>query len=417
MDFFTIASVLMVLVSIFGYFNVRYLKLQNSIGIMIVSILFSLAILLVSNMYPGLINLEKSIVGRIDFPDLLLNGLLSFMLFAGSMHINSKELKSQRLRVILFSIVGTILSTGIVGLILFYAIQQMEINLPLIHCFIFGALISPTDPVSVMGILRKMGIQKSTETTIVGESLFNDGVGVVLFSTLLQLAGHGSLDDVNLPNIGFNLIKEIGGGLFFGFLLGWIGNRAIKKINDYEVEVLITLALVMGGYMIAGKLGFSGPISMVIAGLFIGNRTYGKWIKKDETTDYVEKFWKLVDILANAILFVLIGLEIILIPFSKELFIAGLVAIGVVLIARLISVVFLIGALRKWIPFGNKTTLIMTWGGLRGGISIALALSLPSADFSELIVPITYIVVLFSIILQGLSLEKIVNMTKKQSKD
>lgn len=253
------------------------------------------------------------------------------------------------------------------------------------------------------------------ETTIVGESLFNDGVGVVLFATLLQIAGHGSLNNVNVSDISLLVVKEIGGGLFFGFLLGWITNKALKKIDDYEVEVLITLGMVMGGYALAGKLGFSGPISMVVAGLFIGNRTYDKWLKKDETTDYVEKFWKLVDILANALLFVLIGLEIILIPFSKDLIIAGLIAVLVVLLARLISVFFLVGSLKKWIPFDNQTTLIMTWGGLRGGISIVitLALSLSIPVSSDLIVPITYIVVIFSIIVQGLSLEKIVSLTRK----
>ena len=413
MGFFAIASILMVLVSIFGYFNVRYLKLQNSIGIMIVSIIFSLGILLISTILPGFIHLEKSLVGSIDFSKLLLNGLLCFMIFAGSLHVNINELKSQRAKVIVFSVAGTLLSTVIVGILLYYTLQWVNMSLPLLHCFIFGALISPTDPVSVMGILRKVGILKSTETTIVGESLFNDGVGVVVFTTLLQLSGNDGMENVQMSEIILHILKEIGGGFFFGFLLGSITNRALKKIDDYEVEVLITLAMVMGGYSLALWFGFSGAITMVVAGLIIGNRTYEQWIKKDEATDYVGKFWKLTDILANAILFVLIGLEIVLIPFSKTLIISGLAAIIVVILSRFVSVSFLFVTLKKWLPFNKQTIFIMTWGGLRGGISIAIALSLSKSTSSEIIIPITYIVVLFSIIVQGLSLEKAVGWMKK----
>ncbi|WP_158976565.1 sodium:proton antiporter [Cellulophaga sp. L1A9] len=412
MDLFTIISILMVLVSLFAYLNSRILKLQTTIGTMIISILFSIGILGLSKLFPDLIKFEKNIVGTIDFKKLLMEGLLSFMLFAGAIHVNFNELKSQKWKIVAFSSLGVLISTALVGGIFFWVLERIGMPLPLIHCLLFGALISPTDPISVMGILKKIGIKKSMETTIVGESLFNDGVGVVVFLTLLQFASTGNLDGVDPLGIAENFLIEIGGGLLFGYVLGRVTHRAISKISSYETEVLITLGMVMGGYALAGKIGVSGPISMVVAGLILGNKTY-RQEKKENTVDYVDKFWELIDILSNAILFVLIGLEIVLIPFTRQLIIVGVLAAFVVLLSRFLSVGALVVLMKKWIPFDAKTSLIMTWGGLRGGISIAMALSLPKEVSWDYIVPVTYLVVIFSIIIQGLTLEKvIVRLTK-----
>ncbi|CAM4398535.1 cation:proton antiporter [Zobellia nedashkovskayae] len=407
MDLFTIISIFMVLVSIFAYINSLFLKLQTTIGTMIISIVFSLGILGLSKLFPELIKFEKDIVGTIDFKNLLMEGLLSFMLFAGAVHVNITELKSQRWKIVAFSSLGVVISTFLIGGIFFLVLQQIGMPLPLVHCLLFGALISPTDPIAVMGVLKKIGIKKSMETTIVGESLFNDGVGVVVFLTLLQFANAGNLDGIDPLGIAENFLVEIGGGLLFGYILGRIAHRAISKINSYETEVLITLGMVMGGYALAGKIGVSGPISMVVAGLFIGNKTY-RQEKKENTVDYVDKFWELIDILSNAILFVLIGLEIVLIPFSQQIIIVGVLAAFVVILSRFLSVGMLIVVLQKWLHFDSKTSLIMTWGGLRGGISIAMALSLPQTVSWDYIVPITYLVVIFSIIVQGLTLEKVI---------
>ncbi|WKX75203.1 cation:proton antiporter [Zobellia laminariae] len=411
MDLFTIISILMVLVSIFAYLNTRFLKLQTTIGTMIISIVFSLGILGLSKLFPELIKFEKDIVGSIDFKKLLMDGLLSFMLFAGAVHVNINELKSEKWKIVAFSSLGVVISTALIGGIFFWVLQQIGMPLPLVHCLLFGALISPTDPISVLGILKKIGIKKSMETTIVGESLFNDGVGVVVFLTLLQFASDGTSESIDALGIAENFLLEIGGGLLFGYLLGRIAHRAISKINSYETEVLITLGMVMGGYVVAGKIGVSGPLSMVVAGLFIGNRTY-RQEKKEKTVDYVDKFWELIDILSNAVLFVLIGLEIVLIPFTQQLIVVGFLAAIVVIISRFLSVSVLIVLLKKWLHFDSKTSLLMTWGGLRGGISIAMALSLPEEVYNY-IVPVTYLVVIFSIIVQGLTLEKvIIRLTK-----
>lgn len=412
MDLFTIISILMVLVSIFAYLNTRFLKLQTTIGTMIISIVFSLGILGLSKLFPELIKFEKDIVGSIDFKKLLMDGLLSFMLFAGAVHVNINELKSEKWKIVAFSSLGVVISTALIGGIFFWVLQQIGMPLPLVHCLLFGALISPTDPISVLGILKKIGIKKSMETTIVGESLFNDGVGVVVFLTLLQFASAGTSESIDALGIAENFLLEIGGGLLFGYLLGRIAHRAISKINSYETEVLITLGMVMGGYVVAGKIGVSGPLSMVVAGLFIGNRTY-RQEKKEKTVDYVDKFWELIDILSNAVLFVLIGLEIVLIPFTQQLIVVGFLAAIVVIISRFLSVSLLIVLLKKWLHFDSKTSLLMTWGGLRGGISIAMALSLPEEVSWNYIVPVTYLVVIFSIIVQGLTLEKvIIRLTK-----
>ncbi|MBT2161234.1 cation:proton antiporter [Zobellia barbeyronii] len=412
MDLFTIISILMVLVSIFAYLNTRFLKLQTTIGTMIISIVFSLGILGLSKLFPELIKFEKDIVGSIDFKKLLMDGLLSFMLFAGAVHVKINELKSEKWKIVAFSSLGVLISTALIGSIFFWVLQQIGMPLPLVHCLLFGALISPTDPISVLGILKKIGIKKSMETTIVGESLFNDGVGVVVFLTLLQFANAGNLEGIDPWGIAENFLLEIGGGLLFGYLLGRIAHRAISKINSYETEVLITLGMVMGGYAVAGKIGVSGPLSMVVAGLFIGNRTY-RQEKKEKTVDYVDKFWELIDILSNAVLFVLIGLEIVLIPFTQQLIVVGFLAAIVVIISRFLSVSVLIVLLKKWLHFDSKTSLLMTWGGLRGGISIAMALSLPEEVSWNYIVPVTYLVVIFSIIVQGLTLEKvIIRLTK-----
>lgn len=259
--------------SVFGYLNARFIKLPTTIGLMLISIVFSLGVLLIGNYYPDILAYENKLMSQIDFRDIVLNGILSFLLFAGALQVDVSKLKEQRWPVLIFSTLGVLISTFLVGALLYYTLVFLHNSIPFLHCLLFGALISPTDPVAIMGILKKAGIIKSLEVKIVGESLFNDGVGYVLFLTILGILQSGTgIGSANISDISFLFLKEMGGGLFLGALLGWLTYKALSRIDDYEVEVMITLAMVMGGYSFADMLGFSGPITMVVGGLFIGRR-------------------------------------------------------------------------------------------------------------------------------------------------
>ena len=399
--------------SVFGYLNARFIKLPTTIGLMLISIVFSLGVLLIGNYYPDILAYENKLMSQIDFRDIVLNGILSFLLFAGALQVDVSKLKEQRWPVLIFSTLGVLISTFLVGALLYYTLVFLHNSIPFLHCLLFGALISPTDPVAIMGILKKAGIIKSLEVKIVGESLFNDGVGYVLFLTILGILQSGTgIGSANISDISFLFLKEMGGGLFLGALLGWLTYKALSRIDDYEVEVMITLAMVMGGYSFADMLGFSGPITMVVGGLFIGRRIGDKKMVSEKSETYVNKFWQLIDVLFNALLFLLIGLEFITVDFTKPAIIAGIISIPVVILSRYISLKALILLMYKWVPFESKTTLVMTWGGLRGGISIAMALSLPDSVSRTLLITITYIIVIFSILVQGLTLEKVVKRFK-----
>ncbi|MBU3012405.1 sodium:proton antiporter [Polaribacter vadi] len=414
MDAYFIATVLVFLSAIFGYVNVRLLKMPNTIGLMIMTIVFTLIVLLISYFDPTLLNLEKSIISSIDFKSVLLDEMLSFLLFAGALHTNFEQLKIQRWPILLFSTLGVLTSTFLVGIVMFFILNVLSFDVNFIYCLLFGALISPTDPIAVLGILKQVGAPKKLETKIVGESLFNDGVGVVVFLTIFQIAKSG-IDNTSFVDVAQLFGQEVIGGIVLGGLLGWVSYRLIKSIDDYDIEVIITLAAVMGGTVIAHKLHLSAPLAMVTAGLIVGNDTVRASSMSEVTEKYVDKFWELLDILLNAILFVLIGMEMLVLVFEGKYIIAGLIAIPIVLICRYISLFLPINIFKKKLDFVPKTNLIMTWGGLRGGISIALALGLSTEMHRDLFLVITYIVVVFSIIVQGLTVGKLINRFKLKS--
>ncbi|WP_233885629.1 cation:proton antiporter [Tenacibaculum piscium] len=411
-DIYVIATVLIFLSAIFGYINVRFLKLSNTIGLMILTIVFTLAVLLLSNFDPTLLNFEKSIISNIDFKTLLLDEMLSFLLFAGALHTNFDQLKIQRRPILLFSTLGVLTSTFLVGIGMYFGLQLISLDVSFINCLLFGALISPTDPIAVLGILKKAGVPKKLETKIVGESLFNDGVGVVIFLTIYKIAESG-IANVSALDVAQLFGQEVIGGIGIGLVLGWVTYRLLKSIDDFDIEVIITLATVMGGTVLCHKFHLSAPLAMVTAGLIVGNDTVRAHSMSENTEKYVDKFWELLDILLNAVLFVLIGMEMLVLVIEGKFILAGLLAIPICLICRYASLFLPIKIFEKKLDFVKNTDIIMTWGGLRGGISIALALGLSASMERELFLVVTYIVVVFSIIAQGLTVDKLVNRLKE----
>ena len=411
MDLFALISIVIALSALFGYINIRFFKLPVTIGLMVVSILFSLIMLLIGRFAPEVLAIEEELLEQINFQKILLEGMLSFLLFAGALHVDFNQLKTQRGPIVLFATLGVLTSTFLVGILFYGLLQAFDAGIPLIYCLLFGALISPTDPIAVLGILKKAGVPKKLETKIVGESLFNDGVGVVIFLTIFEIATAGA-GHIHLNEIGLLFLEEVGGGLLLGLGLGYIAYHLMRTIDNYEVEVMITLAIVMGGYALASYLHLSGPLAMVVAGLMVGHDRFRTSSMSEITESYVDQFWELMDVLFNAVLFVLIGLEIIILKFELSYFTIGLLCIPLVLLSRFAALALPIEFFRRRLEFVPKTNLIMTWGGLRGGISIALALSLSADMPRDLILTTTYIVVVFSIIVQGLSIGKLVEKQK-----
>jgi len=411
MDYFTIATILIILSALFGYINERFLKMPLTIGLMIITIIFTSMVVLIGQFNDTLLIREKALITQIDFKAVLLDVMLSFLLFAGALHTNFAQLKVQRWPVFVFATVGVLVSTCLVGVSMYYVLGAINFKIDLIYCLLFGALISPTDPIAVLGILKKAGAPKKLETKIVGESLFNDGVGVVVFLTIFSIAESptGIIEPIKILEL-FGV--EVIGGISLGLVLGWITYKLMKSIDDYEVEVIITLDAVMGGTLLAQQFHLSAPLAMVTSGLIVGNETVRSNAMSKITETYVDKFWELIDVFLNTILFVLIGMEMLILTFKTGYIIAGLIAIPVVLICRYLSLWMPIKFFAKRLQFVPKTNLIMTWGGLRGGISIALALSLTDAMERELFLVITYIIVLFSIIVQGLTVEAVVRKYK-----
>lgn len=413
MELFHVISILIVLSAGFAYINYRFFKLPNAIGLMLASLLFSFVILLLGLVYPDFTHWVEHELENINFSDLLLEGMLSFMLFAGAIHIKYSDLKSERLSIILFSTLSVVLSTFIVGYTAYFLLNAFGIEVRLIDSLLFGALISPTDPIAVLSILKSAGVSKSLETKIAGESLFNDGVAVVVFITIYQLAQPGAEFDAGSVALLFG--KEALGGIILGAVFGYIGFKMIASIDNYQVEVLVTLAIVMGGYTLAHFIHVSGPLAMVVAGLITGNSSKSLGMS-DITTEYIDKFWELMDEILNAILFVLIGLELLIIQTNRTLIIVSVILIVTTLLTRYFSI---------WVPsilirWKEKITLrtitILTWGGLRGGISIALALSIQPESSKEVWVTITYIIVCFSILVQGMTIGKLASSSKDTEK-
>ncbi|MBD0849131.1 cation:proton antiporter [Maribacter arenosus] len=407
MSYFFIATILVFLSAIFGFINVRFLKLPNTIGLMVITIIFTLGVFALSYFDDTLLNAEKYIITQIDFKTLLLDIMLSFLLFAGALHTNFQQLHVQRWPILVFSTLGVLVSTFLVGTATFYLLMAFGMDVAYVYCLLFGALISPTDPIAVLGILKQVGAPKKLETKIVGESLFNDGVGVVVFLTIFQFASSGNstvtaIDVLELFGV------EVFGGIILGLLLGWITYRLMKSIDDYDIEVIITLATVMVGTVVAQKFHLSAPLAMVAAGLVVGNDTLRDSSMSEITETYVDKFWELIDILLNTLLFVLIGMEMLVLTFELNYVIAGVLSIPIILICRYLSLLLPINFFKEKLDFVPNTTLIMTWGGLRGGISIALALGLTQDMHRDLFLVITYVVVVFSIIVQGLTVGKMI---------
>jgi monovalent cation:H+ antiporter, CPA1 family len=414
MELYYSFSILIVLTALFSYLNLRLLKLPSTIGIMIIAMIASITLVALGKTYPSLFVKFSSLVAEVDLSKVLMGAMLNFLLFAGAIHISLHDLRKERIPIMIFSTIGVIISTFVVGGLLFAVFNAMMIDVPLIQCLVFGALISPTDPIAVISILRKAGIRKSIEIKIAGESLFNDGVAVVLFVVLLDLARGGAVE-ITFIHISGLLIQEAVGGLAIGVLLGYIGSLAIRGISSYNVAVMITLAIVMGGYLITRYLHISGPLTMVAAGLVIGN--YGKATAMSAADkDYVYKFWELIDEILNAILFMIIGLELLLISDLTQYWLIGLISIGIVLTARFFSIWLPIRFVPKIGRFDRKSITILVWGGLRGGVSVALALTIDKALNQDLFISITYYVVVFSIIVQGLTVGKLTEMQRATKK-
>jgi CPA1 family monovalent cation:H+ antiporter len=404
MEIYNIITLIIVLAAIFGYINHRFIQFPRTIGIMLISLVASLGVVGIGAIFPEFFEKTTQAIGLIDFQTVLLRVMLSFLLFAAAIQIDSKKLKVERTSIITFATIGVIISTFVIGTLLYWVISLFGLSVNYLYCLLFGALISPTDPIAVIGILKKSKIPASLETKISGESLFNDGIGVVLFVTFYGIA-QGGVENTSAWKIIWIFIREAGGGVLFGWLLGYIGYLALRSIDNYAIEVLITLAIVMGGYWFAELLDVSGPLAMVMAGLITGNKSMDE-VTSDVTRDYIGKFWEMIDEVMNAILFLLIGFEMLIIPFNLTLLWLGCITILIVLFGRLVSVSLPIRILRYKNSFPNNTIPILTWGALRGGISVALALSIPKFMYGELFVSINYIVVLFSILVQGLTIGK-----------
>ncbi len=411
MELLSLSAILVTITALFSYINERWVKLPTTIGVMLIALLCSLLLVLVDK--TGLIHaaaFAQSILSQIDFNIALMHGMLSFLLFAGALHVNLDDLAEQKWVIATLATVGVVVSTALVGFISYYLFRFLGIEIAFIYCLLFGALISPTDPIAVLSTLKSVGAPKPLETKITGESLFNDGVGVVIFLVLLGIAQHP--EQTSASHIALLFAEEALGGIAFGLALGFVGYHLLKSVDNYQVEILLTLAMVMGGYMLAYSIHVSGPIAIVVAGLFIGNHGR-RFAMSDKTRDHLDTFWELIDEILNALLFVLIGVEVLVLQFTSSWLIAGIITIPVVILARWIAVGLPISAFRLTRSFSRHTVRILVWGGLRGGISVALALSLPHGPERDFILAVTYVIVVFSIVVQGLSIKHLVTHANK----
>ncbi|MBQ56872.1 MULTISPECIES: sodium:proton antiporter [Pseudomonas] len=401
-----IIAAFLCITALLAYLNRRYVGLPPTIGVMAIALVLSLLNMALDKLgFHALHTYEQSLLKSIDFSELLMQGMLSLLLFAGALHINLSHLRAFRWQIASLAVVGTTLSTLFIGYALWYLLALTDLDLPLVYCLVFGALISPTDPIAVQGILKSAGAPESVELVISGESLFNDGVGVVLFSLILAMIASGNTPTV----LGASelLVKEAGGGALLGAVFGFVVYRMLKSIDSYHEEVLITLASVLGGYALATHLHVSGPLAMVVMGLIVGNQGRSHAMS-EQTEKNVDMFWELLDEILNAVLFVIIGLEVVLIHFSNALLATGLMVIVLTLVSRLLTVGAPIALLGERFRLPKGSWSVITWGGLRGGISVALALSLPHGDARDIVVSLTYLVVVFSILVQGMTIGKLV---------
>ncbi|MCX2523906.1 cation:proton antiporter [Larsenimonas rhizosphaerae] len=403
-----IAALFITITALFLWFNHKVIRLPPTIGVMVIGLVLSLTLVGLNHLgVTVLTDHAQYWLEQINFNTLLMDGMLSFLLFAGALHVDIHELKSYRYSIGFLATFGVILSTVAVGSAAWWLFGWFGMDVPYIYCLIFGALIAPTDPIAVLGIMQNAGAPKDMEIKIVGESLFNDGVAVVVFTALVGAASAG-VHTLTPSHVGLLFLEEAGGGVVLGGALGALVYFLMKSIDQYQVEVMLSLALVIGGYALASTLHVSGPIAMVVAGLIIGNMAR-VGAMSDNTRRYVDGFWELIDEILNAVLFVLIGLELLIIPFNSYYIWIAMPLILLILMFRFITIGVPITLLRRWYSFRTGTTRVLTWGGLRGGISVALALGLPDTPYRESLVVITYIIVLFSILVQGLTIGKLVS--------
>ena len=405
------SGIVITLAALFAYINERWLQFPETIGLMVVAMLFTLLLVFVGVLNPRMVQVAREFVEQIDFNETLMHGMLGFLLFAGALHVKLDDLAEQKWVVTITATFGVLGSTLLVGVLAHYILWALGISMSWTICFLFGALISPTDPISVLGIMKKIGAPKSLTTKMSGESLFNDGVGVVVFLVLLDAATGAS--DLSISQVGFLLLQEVGGGIVLGLLLGGIAFYLHSTVDSVHVELLISLAVVAGGYPLALGLHCSGPIAMVVAGLLIGNPGR-RHAMGEKVRTQVDSLWEMIDEVLNAILFVLLGLEVIVLAWQREFLFAGVLMIPVVLFSRFVTIGVAVNALRRFRVFSPRVVRILTWGGLRGGISVALALSIPTTlqavdqtqvfPARNLILVMTYVVVVFSIVVQGLSI-------------
>ena len=406
MNIFEISSILVSISAALMYLNFRFLKLPMTIGLMLLSLFLSLFIFLAGFIFPSVETFASLMLSSIDFNATLMGGMLSFLLFAGSLHVDLNDLLEQKIIISILATLGVVFSTFLIGTTTYYMLGIFSINIDYIYCLLFGSLISPTDPIAVLGILKETNTPKSLETTIAGESLFNDGVGVVVFAVILSLVIGDA--HISFSEISFLFIEEAVGGILFGLISGYLFFRLLKSVDNYPLEIMLTLALVMGGYSLASYLHLSGPLAMVISGLFIGN--HGKmFAMSDATHKQLFSFWELIDEFLNALLFVLIGFEVLIIHFNFSYLLTGSLLIPLILLVRLIGISIPLKIMGAKTNLSKGSAIVMTWCGLRGGISIALALSLPDIPERSLIIAITYIVVAFSILVQGLTSKIVVD--------
>jgi CPA1 family monovalent cation:H+ antiporter len=400
-------AILLVLAAGFSYLNYRLLRLPNTVGLMALTLLASLAAVAIGLVFPTVEQQAAAFVRQIDFRDAVLHGMLGFLLFAGALHINLGDLDRQRVTITVLATVGVLVSTLIVGALTYGMLHMVGVPVRLLYCLLFGALISPTDPIAVLSLLKQLKAPKALEVTVAGESLFNDGIGVVVFLGLLEMAvGEHGFEPGQFAIL---LLREAVGGALLGLAVGYLTYRLIKSVDKYQVEILLSLALAAGGYALANSLGLSGPIAMVVAGLLIGNQ--GRVFAMSTTTvRNLDLFWDLIDEILNAVLFVLLGLEVLAVTFTARFLAAGLLAIPIVLLARLVSASLPFWLLPRRYRCERCTVRVLTWGGLRGALSVAMALSLPrevaGADSIErhVILVMTYVVVAFSVLVQGLTI-------------
>ncbi len=406
MDLFNVLAIILTLTALFSYANYKSFGLPVTIGVMIISLVFSLILIALNEVLPGLDESARLLLDSINFDDTLLHGMLSFLLFAGALHVNIQDLAERKYSITSLATAGTLISVIIVGVSTWLLLPVFNINIPFLYCLLFGAIISPTDPIAVLGLLKTAGAPKSLEIKITGESLFNDGIGVVVFLAILEVIT--GAHEMSIGSVMLLFVKETAGGIAVGLILGYIAFLMLKSVDNYKVEILITLALTTGGYALADFLHISGPIAIVVAGLLIGN--HGRFLAMSEQTRlHLDIFWELVDEILNAVLFVMIGMEILALSFNGNYLLLCIIIIPVVLFARFVSIGVPIKILSTFRSFSPGVVRIMTWGGLRGGISVALALSIPGTpEQRQLILAMTYSVVLFSILVQGLTIKRVV---------